>query len=459
MSAPVRATACVLLVALLAGSASGQHARDVIVIGEQRYQRTEQLSHTLGPSVLYHMAVAARDGRCAYVFERDNDAYDYLTQFDSSAARLHQAVLLEPEQPVFGSECVTTLSGSRTWTAWYLRNDQETWGAVFDASGQALGLSFLIADGLQFIDTGEALRLDTNGQRVAVAMVDRGPGGNTQEDIYVRFFDMDGGELSDLIALATDTWYSEEEPSVAVLNDGTTIVAYKHGRRSGGTWHVCVQRISPDLSIEAPVQVDAHAANGAYVRALDDGTFLVAYRHINEYTSACLDGFIRHYSADCTPLGDPVQLDRCYSYAAATSDGRFALAGYLATDTLWVQLYDSDAQALCDPFDFTVAPYADDGFNLISVPLAYDDDGTVWIAWRGDADELITTLRPLEQGDTNCDGVLNFFDIDPFILALTDPSGYAAAYPECDQMLADIDGNGTVNNFDIDPFVAVLVAN
>ena len=60
-------------------------------------------------------------------------------------------------------------------------------------------------------------------------------------------------------------------------------------------------------------------------------------------------------------------------------------------------------------------------------------------------------------GDLNCDGILDAFDIDPFVLALTDPDGYAAAWPDCDRMLADIDGNGEIDAFDIDPFVELLV--
>ena len=59
-------------------------------------------------------------------------------------------------------------------------------------------------------------------------------------------------------------------------------------------------------------------------------------------------------------------------------------------------------------------------------------------------------------GDLNCDGAVNVFDIDPFVLALTDPAGYAAAYAECDINNADINSDGAVNVFDIDPFVAVL---
>lgn len=59
-------------------------------------------------------------------------------------------------------------------------------------------------------------------------------------------------------------------------------------------------------------------------------------------------------------------------------------------------------------------------------------------------------------GDMNCDGVVNNFDIDPFVLALTDPDGYAASYPDCDITLGDANGDGAVNNFDIDAFVGLL---
>ena len=62
------------------------------------------------------------------------------------------------------------------------------------------------------------------------------------------------------------------------------------------------------------------------------------------------------------------------------------------------------------------------------------------------------------RGDTNCDGGLDFFDIDPFILAPFDPSGYAAAHPTCDLDSADLNADSAVNFFDIDPFVDCLFA-
>ena len=59
-------------------------------------------------------------------------------------------------------------------------------------------------------------------------------------------------------------------------------------------------------------------------------------------------------------------------------------------------------------------------------------------------------------GDLNCDCITNAFDIEPFILALFDPEGYQAGYPDCDRALADLNGDGIVNAFDIEPFIEVL---
>ncbi|QOJ15823.1 MAG: hypothetical protein HRU75_14760 [Planctomycetia bacterium] len=61
------------------------------------------------------------------------------------------------------------------------------------------------------------------------------------------------------------------------------------------------------------------------------------------------------------------------------------------------------------------------------------------------------------KGDMNCDGLVNNFDIDPFILALLQPAQYAAAFPGCDPLNGDINGVDGLNNFDIDPFVVLVV--
>ncbi|MBK9126971.1 MAG: hypothetical protein IPM13_04135 [Phycisphaerales bacterium] len=57
-------------------------------------------------------------------------------------------------------------------------------------------------------------------------------------------------------------------------------------------------------------------------------------------------------------------------------------------------------------------------------------------------------------GDMNCDGVVDFDDIDPFVLALSGPAAYHGQYPNCQWLNADTDGDGDVDFDDIDPFVS-----
>jgi hypothetical protein len=114
-------------------------------------------------------------------------------------------------------------------------------------------------------------------------------------------------------------------------------------------------------------------------------------------------------------------------------------------------------------------PYSLGSFMSVPTPgtalAELIDPQARFLQYRLDLASTVGTVSPVVEdvtvtqqarGDLNCDGALNAFDIDPFVLALTDPTAYAAAYPDCDYMLADIDGDGAVNAFDIDPFVTLL---
>ena len=68
-----------------------------------------------------------------------------------------------------------------------------------------------------------------------------------------------------------------------------------------------------------------------------------------------------------------------------------------------------------------------------------------------------STLPPLNaMGDLNCDGVVNFDDINPFVLALTDPVAYSTTFPDCDIALADCNLDTLIDFNDIACFVALL---
>lgn len=60
------------------------------------------------------------------------------------------------------------------------------------------------------------------------------------------------------------------------------------------------------------------------------------------------------------------------------------------------------------------------------------------------------------KGDLNCDGNVDFADINPFVLALTNPAAYQTAFPDCDIKNGDINGDDLVDFADINPFVRLL---
>ncbi len=62
----------------------------------------------------------------------------------------------------------------------------------------------------------------------------------------------------------------------------------------------------------------------------------------------------------------------------------------------------------------------------------------------------------LRLGDMNCDGFVNFGDINPFVQAISDPGGFIAGHPDCPIMNADCNHDGRVDFGDINDFVALL---
>lgn len=62
-------------------------------------------------------------------------------------------------------------------------------------------------------------------------------------------------------------------------------------------------------------------------------------------------------------------------------------------------------------------------------------------------------------GDMNCDLDVTFTDINPFVLAMTNPTAYEAVFPDCDIQNGDINGDGEFNFRDINPFVELLTGS
>jgi YVTN family beta-propeller protein len=64
--------------------------------------------------------------------------------------------------------------------------------------------------------------------------------------------------------------------------------------------------------------------------------------------------------------------------------------------------------------------------------------------------------EPSMAGDVNCDCVVDFDDINPFVVALSGRTTYEAAFPACNWFNADANLDGAVDFGDINAFVALL---
>jgi hypothetical protein len=79
---------------------------------------------------------------------------------------------------------------------------------------------------------------------------------------------------------------------------------------------------------------------------------------------------------------------------------------------------------------------------------AYDLYGGFWVP---------SSCAAYVPCDANCDGAVNFDDINAFVVALSGEAGYLATFPACDWLCnCDINLDGAVNFDDINPFVACL---
>lgn len=193
---------------------------------------------------------------------------------------------------------------------------------------------------------------------------------------------------------------------------------------------------------------DSHAAVGRQTTLIDESTApvsqLTLINNLISYANAGRIGVIAKGLVNGEPRG--------WTYAGA---------GVFQSDRSGETITTAGLRALAAPgreITFTATPYN----ARIRMGIDRDADGYY------DRDEIDACSDPADpasvpggpgvfcHGDANCDGAINNFDIDAFVLALTDPQAYAVAFPGCPISTADVNQDGFVNNFDIDPFVTCI---
>jgi hypothetical protein len=108
--------------------------------------------------------------------------------------------------------------------------------------------------------------------------------------------------------------------------------------------------------------------------------------------------------------------------------------------------------------------------QVYGLSLIADGQPTLYVRWgMGPTDSSLTypgwnlddveiwAVVPALLGDMNCDGTVDFGDINSFVAALVGQEGYTSREPDCNYYYGDLNGDGGVDFDDITPFVRALV--
>ncbi len=88
--------------------------------------------------------------------------------------------------------------------------------------------------------------------------------------------------------------------------------------------------------------------------------------------------------------------------------------------------------------------------------LALDSSGNPHISYCDHTKWDLKYAYAVLVGDMDRNGKTDTDDINPFILAITDPNGYQAMYGLDPNLIGDCDSSGNMDTDDINPFVALI---
>ncbi len=191
------------------------------------------------------------------------------------------------------------------------------------------------------------------------------------------------------------------------------------------------------------------------------GDNVYGYNLAGDYDAYMPERHLTIAALDCSEMTQcSLRFMRCLGVESSSYDHAYLRISNNGTN--WVNLWQNTATTDDGGWtaqEFDISAYADNQPTVyIRWTMGPTDGSWQYCGWNIDDVEVwgLTPANPALPGDLNCDGVVDFNDINPFVLALLDAPGYATAYPDCDIMRADLDDNGSVGFEDINPFVALL---
>lgn len=252
------------------------------------------------------------------------------------------------------------------------------------------------------------------------------------------FIDAQPSYVADALAWTVNQGYHVTNSSFGFDVNSTMTVAYNNAKANGVISFASTGNDGTG-SLAFPASLDSVVAVGALSSSGNRASF-------SQYGAGI---------AFCAPGEGILTTDRTGS------------AGYESGDTATVDgtsfssPYAAGVAALVLSQDSTLTPdEVEQVMNETCVdrgPAGYDVEYGWGFVNAHNAVQAVTAAYGL--GDLNCDGAVDFDDINPFVLALTsgpDYAAYYAVYPDCNPLLADANQDGVIDFDDINPFVALL---
>jgi len=248
----------------------------------------------------------------------------------------------------------------------------------------------------------------------------------------------------------TDTWKYDDDLGVDIV-DGAHLVA------ALTSLHLTLVD-DPLLGVRISMNFAAEAGAAETTFAIRSGVVsfdTIAQEHAAAKASATFS--VTDTNGDASAVLEAVGPPGQGMYIALYNDASATFASLVAKVAVSGMGASAQATQVYPAYGFESID--DDLYNVsseIGFTLTIEDLMSATTGYSGD------DPPPPALGDLNCDGTVDNFDIDAFVLALVSApqeppfDGYDAAYPECDHMLADCNEDGTVDNFDIDTFAALV---
>jgi hypothetical protein len=220
---------------------------------------------------------------------------------------------------------------------------------------------------------------------------------------------------------------------------------------AGGTWYAGFECLSFACPIELPTLPESASTAYAIATAPFSATLLT--------WAAMSDG----PPGSCnSPPASTMQNDVWFRYTPAQAGPRSLTVQYQEYDGLTVVYSGPDADALTELYCLNSgsagAPDSDTLAWTVAAGTTYwFQVGDYGVNPGGGNTLLALTAAPaFGAGDMNCDGKVDFGDINPFVLLLSNPAAWQAVFAGCPTSVGDINGDSQVNFGDINPFVNCL---